>query len=275
MVGYEKHTDLIMGSIYQITNTVDGKIYVGQTCREANKRWKQHQKAAEKLRRYQLGEIQECDNRSILYYAMIKYGIDNFKFEVIEENIDDLDLDALEIAHIKMLNTLKPNGYNMTTGGGHFTHHPDTKKLMSDLAIAAAPSLIDKYRKEETKGLPMYIVYHNKGSRGYAINEHPLCSYKSFTLTNYPSMDDCRLAAAEFLADLEEEGVVKKFTKKRLDLPTGITTFRNGYLAKRKVNGTLYKKAFGDSTLADEVNLQAAKDYLSQLPTNQRTAKRK
>jgi hypothetical protein len=48
-----------------------------------------------------------------------KYGKDNFKIEVIDvsaTNKDDLDL--LEIRYIKELNSLHPNGYNLSLGGG-------------------------------------------------------------------------------------------------------------------------------------------------------------
>lgn len=60
--------------IYKITNTKNGMCYVGQTTNFAN-RWKQH------IRR---GVGAEPMTHNKLYPAMMKEGIENFTFEVIE-----------------------------------------------------------------------------------------------------------------------------------------------------------------------------------------------
>lgn len=84
-VYYEKpFTDLIgrvLGSsnpigIYKITNRINQKCYVGQTSAGMAVRWKQHAKR---------GTGAETPNNNKLYPAMLKYGIENFTFEVIEE----------------------------------------------------------------------------------------------------------------------------------------------------------------------------------------------
>ena len=51
-----------MAYIYKITNKINGKIYVGETC-NVNKRWKEHLHAAKK---------NICKNRP-LYKAINKY----------------------------------------------------------------------------------------------------------------------------------------------------------------------------------------------------------
>lgn len=55
---------------------------------------------------------------SAIHAAFRKYGIENFSFEVIEECLSE-ELDIREAYWIKELNTMAPNGYNLTAGGQH------------------------------------------------------------------------------------------------------------------------------------------------------------
>lgn len=90
------------GYIYIIKNTINDKVYIGQTSRNIYCRWKQHINAA--LR----GENQGV----VLYNAMRKYGTENFYFEQIEEcNLKEID--DREIYWIQQYNSLTPNGYNV------------------------------------------------------------------------------------------------------------------------------------------------------------------
>ncbi len=269
----ESHTQqMTTGSIYLITNTINNKQYVGQTKDTVKARWAQHKKNARKfIRATSIGEV-KCKNVFYLHKAMAKHGIDNFKHETIKENVLFSDLDDEEITFITKLNTLRPNGYNIHEGGGHHVHSDATKALMSKIAKENAPKLIDKYRREETKGLPMNIVAHHKGnSHGFAICNHTLCSYKSFTINSgkYATMDDCKAAAIEFLANLQASGVpYAQERKSDPTLPIGVTPMSNGYLAQRKINGVLYRQPFNGKVLTMEQKRQAAIDYIAALPTN-------
>jgi len=91
--------------IYMVTNIVNSKIYIGQSI-DIDRRWNQH--------RYGKGSI-------ILRNAINKYGIENFKFEVVEE----VEVEGLSNGETKELLTsveqkwlddekpyLKENGYN-------------------------------------------------------------------------------------------------------------------------------------------------------------------
>lgn len=94
--------------VYQITNTVNGKLYIGIT-QNIERRWKEHRKV--------LLESNKEYNK-VLYRAIRKYGIENFKFEVLFDNLDISEAESTEIMLIKELNTLSHNnGYNVTTGG--------------------------------------------------------------------------------------------------------------------------------------------------------------
>lgn len=92
--------------IYKIVNTINGKIYIGQT-NNPKRREREHFSLC--------SSITEDEQNKILYKAMIKYGPQNFSFEIIENLCEDYN--EKEKYWIKKLNTLIPNGYNMTEGG--------------------------------------------------------------------------------------------------------------------------------------------------------------
>jgi group I intron endonuclease len=116
--------------IYLITNTINGKKYVGQHCGTTDSRWKQHLQAALKL-----------EDPKPLYASMRKYGIENFKYEVLEvlgKDADEALLDEREKHFIKEYKTFigGGQGYNLTLGGdgiiGAFCRD-ETRQKMSDI----------------------------------------------------------------------------------------------------------------------------------------------
>src|SRR3972149_5087524 len=86
--------------IYKHTSP-SGKAYIGQTnnlsMRNSNHRKKGGCRA--------------------FFSAINKYGWDNFKHEVLMENLTIDDANKYEIELIARNNTLHPNGYNLVTGG--------------------------------------------------------------------------------------------------------------------------------------------------------------
>lgn len=91
--------------IYCITNLINQKMYVGKTYISVEARYKMHLKEYKKL---------QVAKRP-LYAAMRKYGIENFKVEVLEV-VTTGNLEEREMYWIKKLDTYH-NGYNATVGG--------------------------------------------------------------------------------------------------------------------------------------------------------------
>ena len=92
--------------IYKITNLQNNKIYIGQTIRSVDARWREHLKSA------QLGTDLH------LYEAIRLYGKDNFIIEVIDNATSQEELDNKEKYWIHYFNTLNPEkGYNNIEGG--------------------------------------------------------------------------------------------------------------------------------------------------------------
>lgn len=88
--------------IYKITNLINGKIYIGQTVRKLSTRISNH----------------KCYNGSLISNAFKKYGDENFSIEIIDRASSKNELDTKEIYWIERYNSIAPNGYNITKGGG-------------------------------------------------------------------------------------------------------------------------------------------------------------
>lgn len=99
-----------MGIIYCFTNKINNKKYIGQSINDDNGRYNNHI--------YSTTHEKSCEYNSPLHRAIRKYGQDNFKYEVLAKNINDIEiLNGLEIYYIKECNSKIPNGYNIEDGG--------------------------------------------------------------------------------------------------------------------------------------------------------------
>lgn len=92
---------MAFGVVYLIFNKVKGKMYVGQTVRTIEERFKEHAKR----------------KTTLIGKAIRKYGAENFSIEVLKRCYSKAELDAWEIFFIAALKTRFPIGYNMTDGG--------------------------------------------------------------------------------------------------------------------------------------------------------------
>lgn len=76
--------------------------------------------------------------RSALYRAMRKYGVENFKMEVIDYALLQEELDDKEIAWIKRLESSNPRkGYNCTPGGEGAMHGPQSRALLKGVRVVS------------------------------------------------------------------------------------------------------------------------------------------
>lgn len=171
--------------IYKITNEINKKIYIGQTKLSIEERFILHKN--------------KRSNCRYLKSAFNKYGIENFKIEKIEDckNFDELNF--REMFWIKELNTLAPNGYNLTTGGAAPKHSDITKEKMSQTrkgkhpkwATEASTSLEARTKRSETyknmNGSQWTEDRRNNAKKG--------AQYRAITVTDnfgieYPSISE-------------------------------------------------------------------------------------
>lgn len=126
--------------LYQITNLINNKIYIGQTNNIA-KRWSNH----------------KCCNspNMVIAKAIKKYGIENFKFDVLYRNIPIEQIDELEQKTILEKNCRVPNGYNVAIGGSNHTdiHKYGANNSNAHLTKEEAQYILNNRNK------PLYVLY--------------------------------------------------------------------------------------------------------------------
>jgi group I intron endonuclease len=146
-----------MGFIYKIVNKINDKIYIGQTTKSLDERWKQHKKKGSNCR--------------YLKNAFEKYGINNFNFIMICVCFDEY-LNKYEIEYINKFNSMAPNGYNLREGGKSGRQHEDTKNKISETLknrtdIFNSKAQLGKHHTQETK---MKISKKLKGRKDFVRN---------------------------------------------------------------------------------------------------------
>ena len=99
-----------MGIIYCFTNNVNGKKYIGQSISKGNARYNNHKSSYK--------NPEDCEYESPLHRAFRKHGFENFTYEVLAQDVENIDLlNQLEIQYIQQYNCQIPNGYNIEPGG--------------------------------------------------------------------------------------------------------------------------------------------------------------
>lgn len=131
-----------MGFVYKITNTVDGKVYVGKTVENIEHRWSNHCCTA------LVGNSPYHFHRAIR-----KYGPDAFVIDQVATTDDAIILAEAEKVVIEHFDLFK-NGYNMTLGGeGRSGHVPseEARRKQSKSMKGRVPWNKGKARSEETR----------------------------------------------------------------------------------------------------------------------------
>lgn len=127
------------GIVYLVTHVGTGKKYVGNTIQSLEERWG--------------GHIQQSKNKSIksarsLHAAIRLHGACKFTIEKIDSGDSISILGRKEREWIKTLNTLVPNGFNISTGGttGGSNSKPTTVDGQKFLSVRKAAAYIAETR---------------------------------------------------------------------------------------------------------------------------------
>jgi len=133
-----------MHFIYKITDTINNKVYIGQTI-HVERRWQAHRSYAKNPER----------TGQYIHRAMATYGIDNFNYEVIACAKIQLDADEAEAQIINQFNSQsKEFGYNIKPGGGTKGHSEETRQKLREatlkqIATKGPPGLGSKRTDEQ------------------------------------------------------------------------------------------------------------------------------
>lgn len=133
--------------IYKYQNKVNSKIYIGQSS-NIEKRFNQHL----------YNSTQDNEKiKSSIDYAIKKYGIENFDFEIIEKcSINELD--EKEIYWIKYYNSYQ-NGYNKTPGGKSVRGEDHPRAILTEQEVW---NIREEYKKGKKRS-DVFKPYIEKG----------------------------------------------------------------------------------------------------------------
>lgn len=131
-----------MGVIYKITNIINNKIYIGKTI-DIKKRIAKYKRSLNR------------SSSQIIIKSMMKYGFENFVFEVVDETDILEELNNKEKYYIKLYDSMNTKiGYNMTSGGDGgdtISNHPDKNIILKkrDVKISGINSYLYRHDLEE------------------------------------------------------------------------------------------------------------------------------
>lgn len=172
------------GRVYKITNTVNGKIYVGQTKTSLTKRFTSH-KCESKKERY----------TTELYKEMREYGSEKFKIEPLSEiktnTKEDLS-SMLNVLERQYISNLKPE-YNVSPGGiGHTGVHwtEERREKFKELMSGENNPNFGKEMSNETR------EKLSKSLKGRVISEESR-KKRSETMKGVPKSDETRMKMKE------------------------------------------------------------------------------
>lgn len=138
------------GYIYKTVNLINGKIYIGQ------------KRSNVFLHNKYLG------SGVILKKAISKYGVENFKVELLEECETFDSLNEREIYWIDFYNSRSREiGYNVAKGGSNLNEY--IRKKLSISGIKRIPPMLGKHHSEKSK---KKMSNSMKGKNGYWKGKH-------------------------------------------------------------------------------------------------------
>lgn len=172
--------------IYKVTNKINGCIYIGQTTLTLQERRYKHEQ--ESLNAYR---------KTVKFHnALLKYGFDNFVWEVIKECSTQEELDYFEKYYIQYYDSCnKNNGYNLKYGGrsgGVFSQEAKYNLGISTKAKWQNPECAFRMMEGLRKGTE---TVKKKASSNFVEHKCPVCG-KIFRTKKWNSHTYCSLKCA-------------------------------------------------------------------------------
>ena len=220
--------------IYKITNLINGKIYIGQS-RFIQRRFDKHKSEAKN------------NNPLPLYNAIRKYGIDNFKFEIIEECLPD-ELNNRETYYMFFYNSFVPNGYNIKIPceEGYYIHIPDY-----------VYEIYDDLKNTNLTYDEIGIKYNLSGSHIFAINYGRSWRLQEYT---YPIRKKYGDWDSSQVIPLLKQGLTTKDIANRLNTTKGTI---ESYMYMNNIKTSDYRKRLTSNRTIQRQNGQEYINYKS------------
>lgn len=238
--------------VYMLTNTINGKYYIGQSVNSLEIRWTKHKHNAK-------AGLQKC---RFLENAIKKNGHENFRREVLvycsQEDLNDYEMKLISM----YMSNDRTFGYNICEGGGGSVSRPVTDDHRNKISIANKKTELPiniQERRDSEGVLTGYVVAKNINNVRYNKN------FASISKTLDENMQLAIQCLDQLnLGNFESVNVMYNRTN---DLPRNISYNYNknkviiGYTFKHEKNGTRKIKTFTLKSLSMEVKLQMAIDF--------------
>jgi group I intron endonuclease len=154
------------GVIYKITNTLNGKFYIGQTKMRLSARWSKHKRDA------------RAGAGWILAAAIRKYGHENFSLDVLDRHNSRDELNAAEVAWIQKL---QPE-YNCCAGGGGLGS--PTEEVRQKIADAGRGRQISDETRRRMQA----------SQKGHPVAPETIAKIRASLAPRYQAMREARIA---------------------------------------------------------------------------------
>lgn len=241
--------------IYKHTNLINGKVYIGQTCQLPEKRFGKNGNGYKGCRYF--------------YNAIECYGWNNFKHEILENNLSHEKADILEQQYIKKYKSNNPDyGYNLE-GGGTYSKIDATRKNEYEDEIMkywSYPKKIAQYdltgniikvwKNTKTASDELGISFSsitdccsgNKKRAGryvfrYIINNELHVKIDGLFIIGQYSLDGKFIKVWDFVSDIEDElGIKSDYV---LDCCNG---------KRNKVNDFIFNKIYDSKNIPQRIN---------------------
>jgi len=147
--------------IYVVRNTINDKLYVGQTERiNPNERWREHLECVKGRRRQRL------------YSSIRSHGIEKFEFTPWEQHLTLDDLDDAEQFWIAFFRSWdEAFGYNQTMGGQWGRLTPDGRHHLSEINRGEKNPFYGKHHTEKAKRAISVALKGNQYGKGVISSE--------------------------------------------------------------------------------------------------------
>lgn len=223
--------------VYLVTNTLNGKKYVGKTTRTLALRWSEH-----------VYHALNGDCGMPLYSAIRKYGPEAFQQNVLQECESPGELNEVETAWIEKLGTFQA-GYNATLGGdgpSGYHHSEETRRKMSEsrlgkklgpMSAARRQRMLDRHFKHSEES-------RVKMSQALVGRKHTVEARKKISESQYKrvaQLDTCGCVSVVYDSVVEAErvtGIKRQGISRSCRFPTRTAGgFHWQYLTNEKSNG--------------------------------------
>lgn len=152
--------------VYRAINKINGKMYIGITCRKLKERIRHH--------KYEAHKKNGLTYNTPFKRAIRKYGIDNFIFEIIEKDLTQEEASEKEIYYIKKYKTYykycNSNGYNATIGGETTISCPKDRVIQLDRMTGEKINIYESVHhaeKEVCRGISECVYNKLQTAGGY------------------------------------------------------------------------------------------------------------